>query len=163
MVKSKAMPFAEAPDSLPQGEAGYAGFDPLRMSENMEQGYIRAAELKNGRVAMLAFVGMFVQNFVHLPDPAFAQSNPIAALSSVPTAGLWQIFAAIAFIELATFKKNFTDGPKYGFDPLGVNKNGTFSDAEVYNGRLAMIGSIGLIVQTLQTGKDPVAQLTGLF
>lgn len=163
MAKSKAMPFADAPDCLPEGLPGYAGFDPLRMSENMNQDYMRAAELKNGRVAMLGSLGMLVQSVAHLPNAAYSKANPIDAIYSVPVEGMIQIIAVISILELATFKTPFTSGANYGFDPLGLGKNGAWADAEVYNARLAMLGSIGLIAQTLQTGKDPISQLQGLF
>ena len=43
----------------------------------------RVAELKHGRVCMLATVGVLVQSFVHLPDPerhAFSNTRPLGAL-----------------------------------------------------------------------------------
>ncbi len=50
--------------------------------------------------SMLAFLGIIVQEFVHLPDPVF--SNPVAteAFFQVPQAGLWQILALIGFLEV---------------------------------------------------------------
>lgn len=44
------------------------------------------AELKHGRVCMLATVGVIVQSFVHLPDPArsaFSNTRPLGALFQV--------------------------------------------------------------------------------
>lgn len=46
----------------------------------------RVAELKHGRVCMLATVGVLVQSFVHFPDPdrsAFSNTRPIGALVQV--------------------------------------------------------------------------------
>jgi len=69
-----------------------------------------------------------------------------------------------SLIELVQFKKTFANGAALGFDPLGMGKTpGKWAAAEIINGRLAMLGSIGLISQTLQTGKSPLEQLTGIF
>lgn len=43
----------------------------------------RAAELKHGRVCMLASVGYIVQGLYHLPDGPFEATKPIDALIKV--------------------------------------------------------------------------------
>lgn len=52
----------------------------------------RVAELKHGRVCMLATVGVLVQSFVQFPDPdrsAFSNTRPLGALFQVlPDAGM---------------------------------------------------------------------------
>ena len=115
---------------------------------------------------MLATVGFVVQELVHLPADAFSEPNPLKAIYAVPTAGWFQIIVAISLIELATFKKTFTVGGQLGFDPLGVGEKGNFRDwqvREVINARLAMLGIIGFIAQTLKTGKPVIAQFSDLF
>lgn len=161
-MKVKAMPFADAPATLPE-KPGNNGFDPLSMSANMDQDWVYAAERKNGRVAMLAFVGMMVQSVVHLPGAMHAEANPIKAIYTMNVEGWIQIITAICIVELATFNKTFESGENLSWDPLGLGKDGKWVEAEIYNGRLAMLGAIGLISQTLQTGKDPISQLTTLF
>jgi hypothetical protein len=43
----------------------------------------RAAELKHGRVCMLASVGYIVQGLYHLPDGPFEASKPLDAIIKV--------------------------------------------------------------------------------
>jgi Chlorophyll A-B binding protein len=50
-----------------------------------------AAELKHGRVAMLAVVGFIVAQYVHLPAEQFTAS-PLGALTRLPLAAHLQIF-----------------------------------------------------------------------
>ncbi len=85
---------------------------------------MRAAELKHCRVAMLAFLGWVVQQFVHLPGEIYAESNPLTALSTVPLLSHMQIFLFIAAIELATLDRTYTaDKPwDLGFDPANLSK-----------------------------------------
>lgn len=53
---------------------------------------------------MLAFLGVLVQEFVHLPSPLF--SNPVAtdAFFQVPAGGLWQIFLACGLVEFISHR-----------------------------------------------------------
>lgn len=63
-------------------------FDPLGLSKGKDEatiGYYRAAELKHGRVCMLASVGYLVQGLYHLPDGPFEASKPLDALIKVST------------------------------------------------------------------------------
>jgi len=86
--------------------------------------YVRAAELKHCRVAMLGFLGWVVQQYVHLPGEIYAESNPLKALTSVPLLSQIQIFLFIGAIELATLDQTYTaDKPwDLGFDPLNFSK-----------------------------------------
>lgn len=79
-------------------------------SEEAIIGFLRAAEIKHGRVAMAAFVGFIVQsNGIHFPwdlttsgishaDIA-AAGGPAAQWDALPTASKLQIFGAIGFLE----------------------------------------------------------------
>lgn len=86
--------------------------------------YVRAAELKHCRVAMLGFLGWVVQQFVHLPGEIYQESNPLKALVSVPLLSQIQIFLFIGAIELATLDQTYTaEEPwKLNFDPLNFSK-----------------------------------------
>lgn len=54
MAKSKAMPWMETPAHL-EGMVGNAGFDPLGLSTPQNINWMREAELKHGRMCMLAW------------------------------------------------------------------------------------------------------------
>jgi hypothetical protein len=63
-------------------------FDPFRLSAGKDDetlSWYRAAELKHGRVSMLATLGIFIQglNTGILPNSAFSETDPIAALKKV--------------------------------------------------------------------------------
>jgi hypothetical protein len=57
MAKSQALPFLEKPAKLDGSLPGDVGFDPLGLSNYFPLAYMREAELKHGRVCMLAIVG----------------------------------------------------------------------------------------------------------
>ena len=61
-------------------------FDPLGLAKGKDDatlGWYRAAELKHGRVCMLASVGYIVQGLYHLPDSPFEAAKPVDALIKV--------------------------------------------------------------------------------
>ena len=62
-----AVPFAPAPASLPSDIPGYVGFDPLGLSTLCNLDWLREAEIKHGRVAMLAATGAIVQDVFQFP------------------------------------------------------------------------------------------------
>jgi hypothetical protein len=109
MQNSESVPFLPKPPALDNSMVGDVGFDPLGFSAKYDIKWLREAELKHGRVCMLASLGCLVQEFAHLPFEA--TSNPVAseAFFQVPAGGLWQIFAAIGAIE--HFSNNFNVMP----------------------------------------------------
>lgn len=90
---------------------------------------------------MLACVGWFVAEFVHLPHPRL--SNPVAleAARDIPR-GLWAtIIICISLVEILTFNKMLESGRRAGdldFDPLKLDSP-TMRLREVKHGRLAML------------------------
>merc|ERR1719183_1994031 len=57
MAKSEALPFLEAPAHCDGTYAGDVGFDPFNFGGMYSIKWMREAELKHGRVCMLAFLG----------------------------------------------------------------------------------------------------------
>merc|ERR1719476_761740 len=64
---SKSLPFLPKPENL----AGWVGedqeFDPLGFSDTFDLKWLREAELKHGRVCMLATVGFYSQQYITFP------------------------------------------------------------------------------------------------
>merc|ERR1711870_111256 len=131
----------------------------------------REVEIKHGRVSMLATIGYIVPEYVKLPgyispsqDLKFADiPNGLGALSKVPLAGLGQIFAFAGFLELV-YNKKYAEPGNYGKGFLGLGSVGISTSianpevrekklqAEMANGRLAMVAIIGMFFQDGLTG-----------
>ncbi|CEM12879.1 unnamed protein product [Vitrella brassicaformis CCMP3155] len=109
---SLALPWVAKPQIGDGTLVGDFGFDPLGLSKIADVGFLRNAELKHGRLCMLAAVGLLAPELVQKPAgfdglefvPAFSEMNPFKALFAMPPAGLMQILIAIALIELNTAK-----------------------------------------------------------
>lgn len=107
-AKSKALPFLEQPKKLDGSIVGDFGFDPLGFTETLnDMNYVRAAEIKHGRVAMLATVGFVLTQYIHILTP---ESDPIKAISALGLGVNLQVLFGIGFIELTTWNKTFLDG-----------------------------------------------------
>ena len=119
--------------------------------------YARAAEIKHGRVAMLATVGFVFQQYVHILS---SEADPLKAITALGYGPNLQILSFIGVIELATWNKTFEKGSNgdLGFDPMNQLKGKTVKQVddlklkELKNGRLAMIAFIGMVVQNLTFG-----------
>merc|ERR1719238_821400 len=142
----------------------------------MDIKWLREAELKHGRICMLASTGYIAQEMFSLPNYPGYSPNPVEAFSSVPTEGLLQILFFMGWLEVVTNKGKFTmmnmfeDGRApgdLGFDPLKFGENSEtrarLEMAELKNGRLAMIAFSGMLHQTFVTGKPLFASLGDIF
>merc|ERR1719188_1473617 len=123
----------------------------------------RTAEIKHGRVCMIACIGYIVPEYFKWPgyvSPAlgiqFADvPNGLGALSKVPAEGWMQIVAFCGITEGSWgFDKSSGTGD-YGWkvitsdDPAEKTKK---LSAEIANGRLAMVAIIGMFFQDGLTG-----------
>jgi hypothetical protein len=153
--RSKALPFLTKPGKLDGSMVGDFGFDPLGITDTLQStDYVQAAELKHGRVAMLATVGFVFQQYVHILT---SEADPFKAVAALGLGPNLQILSFIGTIELATWDKTFKGGDagNLGFDPLGQLKGKSAKQVEdlklkeVKNGRLAMVAIIGMFVQNL--------------
>merc|ERR1719456_1729811 len=152
--KSKSFPFLARPAALDGSAPGDVGFDPLGFTENFQNlRYLQQAELKHGRVAMLATVGFATTQYIHLPGDAYQNPNPLAAIAQVGYGVNLQILFGIGIIELINWENTFngdTTPGDYGFDG-GLLKNKSEKDIatmrlkEIKHGRLAMVAIIGMI------------------
>jgi len=162
---SKSLPFLSQPEKLDGSMPGDFGFDPMGLSEiQVDLKYARWAEIKHGRISMLAILGMLTQEYGpfnsgwHVPGEQFSETaDPFAAVAKVGFAGNFQIFAAIGMIELSNFNKHYGEGTPgdIGWDFLGLTKDLSPEETkrrfeqEIVHGRLAMIAITGASVQTL--------------
>jgi len=122
----------------------------------------RETELKHGRVAMYATTGYIVPEYFKWPgylSPSMGLKfsdvpNGLAAISKVPGNGWAQIVAFAGYYELFVYKYNGTPGD-YGWkaissaDPEAKKRK---LNAELANGRLAMMAIIGMFFQDGLTG-----------
>ena len=96
-----------------EGAWGRFEFDPLGFSTKTEVvPYLREAELKHGRLAMLAWVGMVVPDFVRLPGEKFSfEAVPVSIDAHEAFRGASGVNAQILFwisiVELCCAKKVF--------------------------------------------------------
>lgn len=149
-------------------------FDPLGFSDNYDMKWMREAELKHGRVAMLAVVGTLVQQYVHLPDARYEATNPVDAFFQVGWSPMLQIFLFCGWLESVTHGGKmgmfdmFTDSTREpgdlggGTNRAGANQLKGKSPSQVAdmklkeleNGRLAMVAIGGIIHHAIIAGTD---------
>ena len=96
------LPFLTAPKGLKGYIGEEAGFDPVGFAEIMDIKWMREAEIKHGRVAMLATIGYtypeawFAQAF---PGDAYSHSNPIKAARRPPRRAWAQVLLFCGVME----------------------------------------------------------------
>lgn len=181
----------KAPLALDGTLAGDVGFDPLGFSKSKKTLYwMREAEVKHGRLAMLAAVGWPLSELWHKSIAATFNLDSILAsndrapsllnggLSSVYASGMLMMSIIIAgYLEgkamnsgevfwNANKPEGYVPG-NFGFDPLNLyNSKGnkmTMETAEIKNGRLAMIAITAYAFQEASTGLPVVVETPYLF
>jgi len=149
-------------------------WDPFGMSTNIPEGkllWFREAEIKHGRVSMLATLGILVAEKFH----------PFFGVGAIPSTMVfkqeslnffWINMVVVCFLLEAPTIQAWKEGNQLeegyvpgdlGWDPLGLKpkKEADFKalqTRELNNGRLAMFGFLGMIAQELLTGQqiDPL-------
>lgn len=143
-------------------------FDPLNFAERAPDwlNWFREAELKHGRQAMLACVGLVVPEFVRVPGAQFsfdAIPNVLDAHDALLDTSMKQILLWISLAEVMTLAalsnmNEFDRAPgDFGFDPLGLFPNDPAKQdemrlKELKNGRLAMVAIGGMIAGASVSG-----------
>ena len=166
---SKSVPFLLKPKNLDGLPASYE-FDPLLISDYINVRFLQAAEIKHGRICMLAALGMIVQEQFTFPHPYFPKMLPVEAHDYfIGTGGMAQILAFIILFEgvscyaLKQTLEGKNEPGNFGFDPLGLGKDPAafkkYQANEIMNGRLAMIAVGGLIHQEWVTKTGAIDQL----
>jgi len=164
---------SEMKESMSGQTAPFGYWDPVGISTNVPEGkllFFREAELKHGRVAMLASLGILVGEkfFPFFKD--FYGVGDISAIQTISTPSLqifWaQLLIFCYFVESATtlpameggqMKAGYVPGD-LGWDPLGLKPKDAkgfkeMQDRELNNGRLAMFATLGMLAEELVTGQ----------
>lgn len=172
-------------DDMPGVTAPVGKFDPLSLATTGSDetlAWFRAAELKHGRVAMLATTGYIVQAAgIHFPgqlssDVSFESLStlkPFDAWAQVPDAGKAQILFTIFAAELASESKevHYTKGgplptvvfPPIDFSNVNAETLKTKQNRELNNGRLAMIAIMSFIAANNIPGSVPALAGNPMF
>jgi len=163
-------------EDIKVGQLPPMGFwDPAGFSTDLEPGKIlfyREAELKHGRVCMLASLGFLVgENFhplfggdIDVPSYIAFQETPLQAfwVAVLLLIGIPEFqYSVPTFVEPtnATFSIVPDRIPgDLGFDPLNLKPKDEkelemMQNKELNNGRLAMIATAGMVVQELVSGE----------
>mmetsp|Transcript_29285 Transcript_29285/g.28026 ORF Transcript_29285/g.28026 Transcript_29285/m.28026 type:complete len:350 (+) Transcript_29285:81-1130(+) len=169
----------------PKKEAGVSGpfgfFDPLGICPSDKKGFMkfRENELKHGRLAMIAVLGVIVGesglNFFgnDISGPAIYQYQQAEILFNAWSANVVGFVLAIegfnivngwqgidetmeSSVGIAGLKDGYVSGD-LKFDPLGLKPATpaalkTIQTKEINNGRLAMLAIAGIVAQELVTG-----------
>ena len=156
-------------------------WDPMSFTElykvsgnNPDVAWLREAELKHGRMSMLAVTGIMVQSSgIHLPGNAEVDFSGGADWATAPTTlplAAWsQVIAFIALVEGVTSKGLFdlytgvgdrepgNLGPLFGSGMLSKDKAAAdkMRLKELKNGRLAMIAWAGIMANHFIPGALP--------
>eukprot|EP00546_Thalassionema_frauenfeldii_P010725 CAMPEP_0178923494 /NCGR_PEP_ID=MMETSP0786-20121207/16748_1 /TAXON_ID=186022 /ORGANISM="Thalassionema frauenfeldii, Strain CCMP 1798" /LENGTH=200 /DNA_ID=CAMNT_0020597991 /DNA_START=19 /DNA_END=621 /DNA_ORIENTATION=+ len=148
-------------------------FDPLGWLDSEPEAFERrrAVERKHGRVAMAAVVGTIVHNN-HIVFDGYLSPSANLKFSDVPTgvqgfftipaAGIAQILAFFALVELAWMPASKYDGD-YGVGYFGTEITDPEEkvrklNVELNNGRAAMMGIIGNFASEAVTGQTMYEQ-----
>ena len=130
---------------------GSGGWDPLGLLNDADQDRfdrLRYVETKHGRISMLAILGHIVTTAgVRVPLGPNEVKDGIAALTSLPTAGLAITIGTIGAMELGFA----SDGYKEGLESYCESEYPDIATerrkgVELNNGRAAMMGILGLMV-----------------
>jgi len=182
-TKEKVEKLEKAISNKAADMAGVSGplgfFDPIGFAADCKESkllFYREVELKHGRIAMLASLGILVGEQFH---PFFGGNIDVPsyiAFQQTPLQNFWpavvaaiaipEVFSVQTFNDVTTYDKEFPDRAwtmrnnripgDLGFDPLGLKPKDpeelkVMQTKELNNGRLAMIAAAGMIAQELAT------------
>ena len=185
---SPSLPFRVQPAVL-SDVPGDRGFDPFNFASNENSlQWMRNAEVKHARIAMLAAAGwplseLLDRKLAYLMDlkPLLVYQDRVPSvlnggLSRTPPA-FWAATLGVAFaiesLGLMRNKSAIENGVDYvpgdlGFDPLNLagktleEKNFKL-EAELFNGRLAMLAVTGFALQEFWTGNSVINETPIFF
>ena len=166
VVMSQALPFLPQPTNLDGSLVGDFGFDPLGLAGTGKYNnlsFMRQAELKHARIAMLASAGWAMSELFDKPLAAWLHMKPLLVagdrVPSILNGGLSHVnpfywMGILAFAGLAEglemmkakdgWAVGINDQGRPGFDPLNLFPKDVVAQermqlAELKNGRVAML------------------------
>jgi light-harvesting complex I chlorophyll a/b binding protein 1 len=168
MEKSQSLPFLAYPENL-KGYVGDVGFDPFRFSDFVPMDFLAEAEIKHGRICMMAWLGFVAVDsglrVYPLPE-AYEGLTAVTAHDALVQTGamsqmlLWFSFAEVfALVGINQMLEGSGRKPgDFGFDPLYLMRGKSAAQQEemqlkeITNGRLAMLAFSGVVTQAVLTG-----------
>jgi len=151
-----AIPFLVTPAHLDGSMAGDKGFDPMNLGSGFNMKYLREAELKHGRICMLAFIG-YIQVDLGNTWPGAPKVSSLAAhdasvqngsmMALLLAVGLMESLSYVAIYEMLSGETDRKPGD-YGFDPLNYKSQKDYSEVEITHCRAAMLAFSGMITQS---------------
>lgn len=165
---SEALPFLPYPENL-EGYVGDVGFDPLRFSDFAPMDFLREAELKHGRMCMLAWSGFVAVDLgariYPLPE-AYEGLTSVTAHDALVEYGamgqilLWfgvaETINTVSLIQML-YEDSGREPGDFGLDPIGFLKGKSEEEVnemklrEITHCRLAMMAFSGVVTQSVLT------------
>jgi len=166
---------------LPGALAPTGYFDPLGLAKGKDDATIkmyREAEIKHGRVCMLASAGILTQELLKNPlgidGPGITHYDQVAKvfpewsfLFLLVTAFIeggnivnkWETAAEAKAAGRSAVLREDSEPGDLGWDPLGwypedPEEQAIIRTKEIQNGRLAMLSFLGIVAQELTDGKE---------
>jgi len=138
-------------------------FDPAGFAKKGdEEGFrnLRAAELKHGRVAMMAALGASVQHYAQFPGFENVPTGIYAVTTAPGSYGFAALFLLSGVLELAVWTQDPNKEVGDFGDPLNLGMYDIdMRNRELNNGRFAMFAAVGIIAAELVTGLDGIDQI----
>jgi len=170
MSKSKALPFMESPAHL-EGYVGNVGFDPLGLSTPQNIKWMREAELKHGRMSMLAWTGYVAVDLgIKFPGEKYASLTSYTAHAATAKYELFLLLLLVGTSETIGFTQIYNmmtgdddrDAGDFGFDPLKLlaGNEEQYKLAELTHGRAAMLAFSAVVTQSALPGVFGVGKET---
>merc|ERR1719198_559728 len=158
MAKSRALPWSESPAHL-EGMIGNAGFDPMGLSTPQNIKWMREAELKHGRMCMLAWTGYVAVDLgLKIPGEKYAALTSYTAHAATAKKELFLALLLVGTADTIGFTQiyNMMDGEDdrapgdFGFDPLKLlpGNEEKYKLAELTHARAAMLAFAGVVTQS---------------
>jgi len=167
MRQSEALPFLEAPPQLDGSMAGDVGFDPLNLSGYYSLDWMREAELKHGRICMLAWMGyLAVDGGIYAPGAPHVTSFEAHDVTVKTGHMLLLLFViaipeSLSYVAISETMSGESDRKPgdYGIgwrwckdDDLKTQEK--YKVAEITHARAAMLGFAGVVTQSAKLAAE---------